>query len=32
VVDLEPEQWRRVDDPALPGHGQERGRDPGKRR
>jgi UPF0716 protein FxsA len=28
VVDLEPEQWRRVDDPALPGHGQERGDDP----
>jgi hypothetical protein len=20
VVDLEPEQWRRVDDPALPPH------------
>jgi UPF0716 protein FxsA len=32
VVDLEPEQWRRVDDPAVPGHGQERRRDPGKRR
>ena len=24
VVDLEPEQWRRVDDPALPGRGQNR--------
>ena len=28
VVDLEPEQWRRVDDPALPGHGRDTGSDP----
>jgi UPF0716 protein FxsA len=28
VVDLEPEQWRRVDDPALPGRGQKRGSNP----
>ncbi|MCF8475611.1 MAG: FxsA family protein [Pseudolabrys sp.] len=33
VVDLEPEQWRRVDDPVLPGRDQDRdrGRDPGER-
>ncbi len=28
VVDLEPEQWHRVDDPALPGHDRETGGGP----